>query len=61
MVIFEAQQKIDVLEKVRSTEPKAGNGQKSKQDRTREGYRGQREEEGKEGEGKREIGYRLTW
>lgn len=33
MVIFEAQQKIDVLEKVRSTEPKAGNGQKSKQDR----------------------------
>lgn len=33
MVIFKAQQKIDVLEKVRSTEPKAGNGQKSKQDR----------------------------
>lgn len=29
MLIFEAQKKIDVLEKVRSTEPKAGNGQKS--------------------------------
>lgn len=61
MVIFEAQQKIDVLKKVRSTEPKAGNGQKSKQDRTRERYRGQREEEGEVGEGKRETGYRLTW
>lgn len=60
MLIFEAQQKIDVLEKVRSTEPKAGNEwAEVKQDRER--YRGQKEEECEEGEGKREIGYRLTW
>lgn len=36
VVIFEAKQKRDVPEKVISIEPKAGNGQKSKQDRTRE-------------------------
>ena len=51
MVIFKAQQKIDVLEKVRSTEPKAGNGQKSsrtepeRDTEARERKRGKKERE----------------